>query len=76
MGDMEADIRTHHIHIVKWNGTDRYQCNCCYETFTEEIPFKYPGTRITYRAANWIKGFLQQKIVMNQYIKINPKTHD
>ena len=19
MGDMEADIRTHHIHIVKWN---------------------------------------------------------
>ena len=40
----------------------RYQCNCCHETFTEEIPFKYPGTRITYRAANWIKGFLQQKI--------------
>ena len=22
MGDMEADIRTHHIHIVKWNGTE------------------------------------------------------
>ncbi len=40
----------------------RYQCNCCHETFTEEIPFKYPGTRITYRAANWIKGFLQQKM--------------
>lgn len=20
--DMEADIRTHHIHIVKWNGTE------------------------------------------------------
>ena len=34
----------------------------CHETFTEEIPFKYPGTRITYRAANWIKGFLQQKM--------------
>ncbi len=46
------------------------------ETFTEEIPFKNPGTRITYRAANWIKGFLQQKIVMNQYKRINPKTHD
>lgn len=22
MGDMENDIRTHHIHIVKWNGTE------------------------------------------------------
>ena len=40
----------------------RYRCNSCQETFTEEIPFKYPGTRITYRAANWIKGFLQQKV--------------
>ena len=22
MGDMENDTRTHHIHIVKWNGTE------------------------------------------------------
>ena len=52
--------------IPIWRGTThiwnffihRYQCNCCHKTFTEEIPFKYPGTRITYRAANWIKGFL------------------
>ena len=22
MGDMEKDIRTHHIHVVKWNGTE------------------------------------------------------
>ena len=43
--------------IPIWRGTThiwnffihRYQCNCCHETFTEEIPFKYPGTRITYR---------------------------
>ena len=56
--------------IPFWKDTDhicnffihRYRCNCCQETFTEEIPFKYPGTRIPYRAANWIKGFLQQKI--------------
>ena len=56
--------------IPIWKGTThtcnffihRYKCNCCQETFTEEIPFKYPGTRITYRAANWIKGFLQQKL--------------
>ena len=51
--------------IPIWRGTahiwnffiHRYQCNCCHETFTGEIPFKYPGTRITYRATNWIKGF-------------------
>ena len=56
--------------IPLWKGTThlwnffihRYKCNQCQETFTEEIPFKYPGTRITYRAANWIKGFLQQKM--------------
>jgi len=40
----------------------RYRCIQCGETFTEEIPFRYPGTRITYRAANWIKGFLQEKV--------------
>ena len=40
----------------------RYRCQACGKTFSEDIPFKYPGTRITYRAANWIKGFLQQKI--------------
>ena len=22
MGDMESDTRTHHIHIVKWNGIE------------------------------------------------------
>ena len=56
--------------IPLWKGVEhicncmihRYKCNHCQETFTEEIPFKYPGTRITYRAANWIKGFLQQKV--------------
>ena len=56
--------------IPLWKGTThlwnffihRFKCNQCQETFTEEIPFKYPGTRITYRAANWIKGFLQQKM--------------
>lgn len=50
------------LHTYGTSLSIRYQCNCCHETFTEEIPFKYPGTRITYRAANWIKGFLQQKM--------------
>lgn len=56
--------------IPLWKGVEhicscfihRYRCTGCQKTFTEEIPFKYPGTRITYRAANWIKGFLQQKM--------------
>ena len=41
---------------------NRYRCTVCGETFTEDVPFKYPGTRITYRAASWIKSFLQQKV--------------
>ena len=40
----------------------RYRCTDCKETFSEEIPFKYPGTRITWRAANWIKAFLRNKL--------------
>lgn len=40
----------------------RYRCTCCKHTFSEDIPFKYPGTRITYRAANWIKAFLRNKL--------------
>ena len=56
--------------MMIWHGIEqntfinlhRYQCSGCLKTFTEIIPFKYPGTRITYRAANWIKGFLQQKV--------------
>ena len=56
--------------MMIWHGVEqktfvslhRYQCIGCAKTFTEHIPFKYPGTRITYRAANWIKGFLQQKV--------------
>jgi transposase len=40
----------------------RYRCKSCGKSFTEEIPFVYPGTRITYRAANWIKGFLNNKL--------------
>mgnify|MGYP002869143669 CR=1 FL=1 len=48
----------------------RYRCVECKKTFTEEIPFKYPGTRITYRAANWIKSFLQQKVSIKAIQKL------
>ena len=40
----------------------RYICTKCSHTFTEAVPFMYPGTRITYRAANWIKSFLSNKL--------------
>lgn len=36
----------------------RYQCQTCKHSFNEEIPFKHPGTRITERAAIWIKVLL------------------
>ena len=34
----------------------RYRCQKCLRTFCEEIPFKYPQTRITERAASWISS--------------------
>lgn len=40
----------------------RYRCRECNKDFTETVPFAYPGTRITKRAATWIKGFLKNKI--------------
>ena len=61
MGDMEADIRTHHIHIVKWNGTEwknyihfRDYLNANenvalqYEKLKEELESKYADDRIAY----------------------------
>ena len=40
----------------------RYRCQKCGKDFTESVPFAYPGTRITKRAAAWIKGFLKNKL--------------
>ena len=37
----------------------RYMCNGCGKTFNEENCFKYPGTRITPRAAKWIQELLR-----------------
>ncbi len=48
----------------------RYICTKCKKTFSEEIPFKYPGTRITYRAANWIKGLLREKVSISAIQRI------
>ena len=40
----------------------RYCCRCCQNMFSEEIPVKYPGTRITKRAAEWVKALLKVKM--------------
>ena len=40
----------------------RYRCRNCRAVFAEDIPMKYPGARITKRAARWIKALLLQKL--------------
>ena len=40
----------------------RYRCVSCGRKSTEEIPTQYPGTRLTKRAANWIKCLLRNKV--------------
>lgn len=40
----------------------RYRCLECGKKHTEEIPLQYPGTRITERAANWIRTLLLNKV--------------
>lgn len=57
--DMPLSI---HMPLTLFCSGHRYRCQNCGKAFTEEIPFVYPGTRITYRAANWIKGFLKNKL--------------
>ena len=40
----------------------RYRCIKCRACFTEEVPLKYPGTRITHRAAGWIRELLRGRM--------------
>ena len=61
MGDMENDTRTHHIHIVKWNGTewknyihfrdhlnDNENMALQYQKVKEELESKYADNRGLY----------------------------
>ena len=61
MGDVESDTRTHHIHIVKWNGIEwknyihfRDYLNAnenvalCYQKLKEELESKYADNRELY----------------------------
>jgi transposase len=42
----------------------RYRCQKCGHTFNENITFKYPGTRVTSRAALWIKILLMHQMTI------------
>ena len=48
----------------------RYRCQSCTRTFCEEIPFKYPETRITERATSWISSFLRLNIPISTVQRI------
>lgn len=61
MGDMKNDIRTHHIHVVKWNGTEwknyiyfrdylnsNENAALRYQQLKEELERKYADDRMAY----------------------------
>lgn len=71
---LHEEVNSHLMDMPIWHDTTsqvfvqqyRYRCKKCNKTFVEEIPFKYPGTRITCRAATWIRGLLQSKISIRE----------
>lgn len=48
----------------------RYECRSCGNTFNEDIGFKYPGTRVTLRAAMWIKALLRLNMTIKAVSKL------
>ena len=40
----------------------RYECRQCGKKFTEEVPLRHPGTKVTDRAARWIQAMLRFKV--------------
>lgn len=40
----------------------QYQCPKCGKTFKDDVPFAYPGTRITRRAAGWVQMLLANRM--------------
>ena len=66
--DMPIWYETDHTVMVQQY---RYRCKNCNKTFCEEIPIKYPGTRITDRAANWIRGMLKENISIRAIQRIS-----
>lgn len=48
----------------------RYRCTSCNSSFSEELPFKHPGTRITNRLTNYIKSFLKHRMSIKDISEI------
>ena len=48
----------------------RYRCIECGRKFTEDIPLRCPGTRITERAAEWIRSFLRNGMTIRAVQKL------
>lgn len=40
----------------------RYECRHCGKKFTEEVPLRHAGTKVTDRAARWIQAMLRFKV--------------
>lgn len=83
MGDMENDTRTHHIHILKWNGTEwknyihfRDYLNANenvalqYQKLKEELESKYADDRGAYtrQKQNMINSILNRGIIREAII--------
>ena len=55
----------------------RYRCTVCGRSFSEDICMRYPGTRITYRAAKWVQCVFaignQQKYQKNSALFPKPQ---
>lgn len=85
MGDMENNIRTHHIHVMKWNGTEwknyihfRDYLNANekvalqYQKVKEELQSKYSTDRVAYTNGkrNMIYNILNKNVRESMYVKI------
>ena len=48
----------------------RYECTRCGKKFTEGIPLRHPGTKVTDRAARWIQAMLRNKVSIRSIQKL------
>lgn len=48
----------------------RYKCRCCLKRFSEDICFKDPDTRVTRRAAEFIRELCSYKVTTNSISKL------
>ena len=48
----------------------RYECTRCGKKFTEDIPLRHPGTKVTDRAARWIQAMLRYKVSIRSIQKL------